>query len=872
MDIPRFGALDAAKLRKIGKKLDEIRDPTGFEHWNFLRKQADDPGLVWHLVRHGLAGNPVRSAGLVRMLSNRLAAASVDDVITVLKRLPEDMIALDGRQDADPKMLTPGVLLEVDKLLTWAYRNGRDALLAVRDALPENLRLAVDFVRRRAGETIDEGSARRILAHLVEVQCTRGLLYFEVPRVVNGDWIRGRLEGPDDVRQLALLFGSAEEWEAGLRDWVLRRVSRFRRMLDYMTPHVLDGLRGARLRDVVYSYCDGYWSPHTLLSVLDARDDAPSALFSAASTLAAEGSAPFRVEIEQIVEDEEKATAGEEDGDADDYDDYEDDDDDYEDDYEDDYDDDYDDDHEDDYDGDEHGNDAGPGDDARSRPQLVDHGPDHDAVRGVVEMLTVVAIERATRAGEPVPPGIEEHFDLARVSDNARPYAARLRAALESLGPERAHAVVRRVLERKPDKAAAIADVCFDPALAEEVFARIDDQGYGHDAGTMGMCGPSVVPILAAHAASAGKAATTAAYEEAILYVLAQASARGESWDPAWDAHVRLDRIRFSYGGAKVEPVLEMLRKLPLARYEAVMRASFERCASEPWRLVRCLRPDVSDELLAAVLAKLVEARAAVRSGDLGTEVRALGTRVVAPLRAAFGDARAENTFMRELERALAPEAYAAFVEALARPIETKEEELRRLAESLPGPKVRIYRLTRLERAPAPEEIARVGGAPRGVVEPPAFRGAPMTHVLTLDLSAMPELAVDGARSVSLYLPDPDRAQHHERGALVWLREDELDRAPGSIDGAHAIGVEAFDVPVAIFDYGDDDSETLRHLRSLVYGSPGYAGGGPLWLQDGPEGEDPTFLFQFDESLAPINLGDAGVMYVFHRRITWQCH
>ena len=42
--------------------------------------------------------------------------------------------------------------------------------------------------------------------------------------------------------------------------------------------------------------------------------------------------------------------------------------------------------------------------------------------------------------------------------------------------------------------------------------------------------------------------------------------------------------------------------------------------------------------------------------------------------------------------------------------------------------------------------------------------------------------------------------------------------------------------------------------------------------KDGPAGIDPSFLFQFDESLAYINLGDCGVMYVFDGDITWQCH
>ena len=47
------------------------------------------------------------------------------------------------------------------------------------------------------------------------------------------------------------------------------------------------------------------------------------------------------------------------------------------------------------------------------------------------------------------------------------------------------------------------------------------------------------------------------------------------------------------------------------------------------------------------------------------------------------------------------------------------------------------------------------------------------------------------------------------------------------------------------------------------------AGGLPLWIQ----GEDHVgdFLLQFDDGFVDVNLGDAGVMYVFTDRQFWQC-
>ncbi|MEZ4453864.1 MAG: hypothetical protein R3B09_30690 [Nannocystaceae bacterium] len=229
---------------------------------------------------------------------------------------------------------------------------------------------------------------------------------------------------------------------------------------------------------------------------------------------------------------------------------------------------------------------------------------------------------------------------------------------------------------------------------------------------------------------------------------------------------------------------------------------------------------------------------------------------------------------MREIERALDAAAFEAFKASLGGPIETRDQELRRLAAGLPGPKTWIYLLRRAERPPTADEVGRIGGRPRGVDASAVPEGGDeaMTHVITLDLARMPGLAgvPRGARSVSLYLPDPEYGEDHESGVLIWRRDDELAGDPGSIDDAYAIEVEALEVPAAIFD-GRAEGD-LGRVRQMVYGSPGYAGGGPLWLQDGPEGADPDFLFQFDESLCAINLGDCGVMYVVGGDVTWQCH
>lgn len=848
--IPPFEGLGDKQLRGVGSRLDRLADPNGYKHADLLRKHASDAaGLAWHLARHGLAGVTWTSAGLLHVLAEGCERADAGDAIAVLRRLPDDTGALDRGRAREWTMLTPGMLLDVDRLVLRAYVADRAALLAIRDEVGPNLRLAIDCVRRRAGEAIAEDEAREILGHLARQHAAYGLaLNIDVPRVVDGALVETRLRDAAAVRALAGLFGDGAAWAEAQRAWLLARVRGFRGEVDGMTERVIDALRTASLAEVVYLFGDGYWSAGTLLRALDAREDAAEALFAAAEGLAREGLAPFKVAAEQVPEERAARGGYDEDEGAE----------------EDAGGDEYGGDYEDEYDG------GGEDEDEDDAVEAVEPGPDDDRVRGLAEALTLVGIERT--AGE-VPTEVDGRFELARVFDSEPGYVGRLRGVLARLGPARAHAVVRRVLAQQFyfGRAAAIVDVCFEAGLVDEVFARIEAGDYGIDAGLLGLCGLAVVPAAAARMATS-EAKHAAGYGEAILYVLARAAAAGQTWDPSWDEHVHLEHVRFAYGGSKVEPILAMLAGLAAERHARVLQVNLERCGEEPWRVVRCLRGDDPPALIEAAFAGLFARRSTITPGSLGEGLRKIGVAIVGPLRRAFATTPTESTLMRELERALDPAAFAAFKAGLGRPIETKEQELRRLAAALPGPKVRVYRLARGDAAPAADAVARIGGQPRGVAEAPRRGSEAMRHVLTLDLAALPELArrYPGMRSLSLYLPDPDDAELHEAGELVWTREEDLGRAPGSTAEARALVALAFDVPAAIF--AEEVEGEAKQVRRLLYSSSGHALGGPLWLQDGLAGVDPEFVCQFDESLCSINLGDMGVMYVFAGSITWQCH
>lgn len=853
--IPPFADLTEKKLRSLGQKLDKLVDANGFKHNNLLWKHANDAGaLLWHLARHGLVLQEVKSAGLLRILGENTDHATAADVVAVLRRLPPDMGVLDKGEARGWIMLTPGMLTSVDELVTAAYVQDRAVLLAARDELPDSVRLAIDFVRRRAGEAIEPAASEAILRHLVAYHCEHGLaLNIDVPRIEGGQPVSCRLENQAAVEALAGLFGPPSAWAELTLAWVLSRVKKFRERATSVAGAALAGLRLASLSDVVYLFGDGWWEGHSLLRTLDARADAPEALFAAARRLLADGTAPFRIAVEQVAEARPAASGGESDDDEEDdepaddgggYDEY-----------------------------DEYG--GGESDDAPAEDEIEDAPGDNERVRHLALVLTIVGVERAHAAGQAIPTEVDAHFDLDRVFESDPELVVRLRGALAALGPARAHAVIRAALAKEYwyGRAAAVVDVHFDPALVEEAFARFAGGNYGVDAGLLGFCGPAIVPLAAQAQARTRDEKHRAAWGEASLYVLARASAAGQGWDPALDEHIQLDQIRFSYGGSKVDPVLAMLDRLPLPRWVRVVETNRERCEDEPWRLVRVLRADAPPQLLDMVFETLMARRQSVESGSLGERLRRLGLEIVPPLLRALGDAPAENTFIKELERATTPEVFAAIKAGLGKAIETPEQELRRLAASVPGPTIRVYRLSRGAGEPAAGSVARIGGVPRGVVDVPIDRDEPMEHIITLDLAQLPELAArrPGVRSASLYLPEPSSGGRHRQGRLVWTREDELARAPGSTAGATALVVEAFDVPRSIFEGGELAGAAAR-VRGLVYQSHGYVGGGPLWLQDGPPGVDPGFVFQFDEGLCDINLGDMGVMYVFEHHITWQCH
>lgn len=208
---------------------------------------------------------------------------------------------------------------------------------------------------------------------------------------------------------------------------------------------------------------------------------------------------------------------------------------------------------------------------------------------------------------------------------------------------------------------------------------------------------------------------------------------------------------------------------------------------------------------------------------------------------------------------------------------------------------VTVYLLENSHRTPSSYDINRTVGAPVGISDEiwPRYKGKKMAHVITVDISAAPEVKAKlpnigkgEIRAIAVFVSSLLENQVFTPGtdesAVVFLTAQDLVR--GVSDWQPPKEEEEFDfesttftlhevtLPTAVFDdaiYERCDHDPLVVLHEALCGFA-MLGGKPIWLQH-PE-HDGDILLQFDESLVDMNLGDAGVMYVFKDTAFWQCH
>ena len=200
---------------------------------------------------------------------------------------------------------------------------------------------------------------------------------------------------------------------------------------------------------------------------------------------------------------------------------------------------------------------------------------------------------------------------------------------------------------------------------------------------------------------------------------------------------------------------------------------------------------------------------------------------------------------------------------------------------------VKAYLLENLEREPDEAELNRTCGAPIGIDNGnwPLVEGEKMAHAITINLDSVPALKPnfpEGTKAVAVFVSDLIENEAYQPGtpetAIVLLNESDIAKGTGEWeppeDESESTTFKAHevDLPEEVFGeerYDLDESDPVYELSEELC-EFSMAGGKPIWLQ-GPEHEGEIIL-QFDEDLVDMNLGDAGVMYVFKDTAFWQCH
>jgi predicted DNA-binding WGR domain protein len=338
--------------------------------------------------------------------------------------------------------------------------------------------------------------------------------------------------------------------------------------------------------------------------------------------------------------------------------------------------------------------------------------------------------------------------------------------------------------------------------------------------------------------------------------------------DPSVD-----DLVRVSDGvdHESRELVRRTVHRLPLARSEKVVARSANEL-ERPYEELTYAREGSSEAAMRRFARLLASGREDdmmwlnVRSGGLATLGPAFGPLLAEALE---GETLSES-FFANLERAIDPAAFAHVRAAVGSNVLDLEAELKKLADELGGERVVVYAMSVGKPS---RSLSRLSRLPAGFTaeDVPRARGRKLMHAFTVDLHDVPELQArhPGARTLSVWIQGWGESEWRAQ-AIVPRTEEQIAAHPIAEDGP-TLELLRLEVPASIF--GPSPSERERYARGLLYRKPGLLLGGPIWLQDGKWGVDPTFVAQYDERIAiGANFGDVGIGYSFEDRATWQCH
>ncbi len=375
----------------------------------------------------------------------------------------------------------------------------------------------------------------------------------------------------------------------------------------------------------------------------------------------------------------------------------------------------------------------------------------------------------------------------------------------------------------------------------------------------------ALLPLLARMAGEQAEGSEEARALRLSVAAAVRALPEGEAIPEEYDALLSLGDAT-DYDAERI--VREAVLALPAARGERVV-AQTAHLLKDPFEELTYAREGASD-LAMRRLARLVAAGR--ENPTMWHNVRSLKV-----LGAAFGPILAQAlatetlsaSFFERIEHALDPEAFTTVRASVGEKALDLAAEMHKLAKELGGKTTTVYVLSPGTKA---SDLSRVGGTPAGfeAADVPRQRGRKLVHAFTVDLNSVPELAAryPGARTLSFWIQGYSES---ETRAQAVIPRTEEQRGKVAEAGGSPLELLRLEVPSALFE--DDVSDRAAYARNLLYQKAGFLLGGPIWLQQGRRGLDPTFLAQFDERLAAgANFGDMGICYSFADRALWQCH
>ncbi|MBK9261679.1 MAG: hypothetical protein IPM54_17970 [Polyangiaceae bacterium] len=280
--IPPWPGISDDALQALAVKLDKAKDSYRVSDM-ILKVNGDEWGarhaLAWHLVAC-CAIHPESNPSLFEFVAEQPDEPSPEVALDLLVRLP----AASPRFFRDATSILDGYTLSIDRLLLATYQRAPDLVLQREKELNRSVRLGLSFLRRRLGETITAEASRSILEQLARHQATSyGItLNNELPLVENGELQEFRLSDLAALRRVALLFGTAKEWDDALLAAALEGKWQYpRNVKDAFL--LASAFELARLVD--RSDMDTGETLRTLVEVIPQREDDPQALFDAATTM-----------------------------------------------------------------------------------------------------------------------------------------------------------------------------------------------------------------------------------------------------------------------------------------------------------------------------------------------------------------------------------------------------------------------------------------------------------------------------------------------------------------------------------------------------------------------------------------------------------